>query len=65
MSKNKPNVQDEFLMEKLLIKGNVTIFLANGMPIKGTISKFDSFTILLNDGKKDMLIYKHGILTVI
>lgn len=63
--KNKPNFQDEYLMNHKEKRTPVTIYLSNGMPMKGVITKFDHYTIILNDGRKDVLIYKHAVLTVV
>jgi host factor-I protein len=36
----------------------------NGVPIKGKVISFDSFTILVDVDKKQNLIYKHAISTI-
>ena len=42
----------------------VTLFLMNGFQLRGVITGFDSFVVvLLSDGKQQM-IYKHAISTL-
>ena len=37
----------------------------NGVPIRGRVLSFDNFTILLEVDKKQNLIYKHAISTIV
>lgn len=37
----------------------------NGVPIKGRVVSFDNFTILMEVDKKQNLIYKHAISTMV
>jgi host factor-I protein len=63
---NKPtqNLQDRFL--ELLCSQSiaVTVYLLNGYQIKGMITGFDNFTIVVSDGGREDLIYKHAISTI-
>ncbi len=66
MSTGKNNIQDPIL--NLLRKNRIplVIFLVNGVPLKGIIRSFDNFTILLmSEGDKQSLIYKHAISTIV
>lgn len=65
MTKKVHNLQDKFLMEYKHQKKLVTVFLLNGVPIKGHIIGFDQFTILIGDERKQSIIYKHAISTII
>ncbi len=58
------NLQDRFL--ELLCSQNiaVTVYLLNGYQIKGVITGFDNFTIVVSDGTRQDLIYKHAISTI-
>lgn len=58
------NLQDLFLNQLRKEKIPVTIFLANGVRLKGVIKGFDNFVVLLRDSH-DQLIYKHAISTVV
>ena len=42
----------------------VTVFLMNGFQMRGTITGFDAFTVVLTADGKQNLIYKHAISTV-
>ena len=58
------NLQDRFL--ELLCSQNiaVTVYLLNGYQIKGVITGFDNFTIVVSDGTRQDLIYKHAISSI-
>lgn len=43
----------------------IQIFLKNGAVLKGKITRFDIFTVLLNTDKGYILVYKHAISTII
>lgn len=42
----------------------VSIFLMNGVQLKGKVKSFDSFTVLLVSENRSQLIYKHAISTI-
>ncbi len=60
----RPNVQQEFLDKAIRENQFLTLFLINGTRIKATIEAYDSFTILLREGDKQHLFYKHAITTI-
>ena len=60
----KPNLQDVFLASTRRTETPVTVFLVNGFQMRGTITGFDSFTVVLTAEGKQNLIYKHAISTV-
>ena len=64
MGKQTKNLQDTFLNAARKDKVEITIYLMNGVPIKGKVISFDSFTILIDVDKKQNLIYKHAISTI-
>ena len=59
-----PNLQDIFLAAARRGDIPVTVFLVNGFQMRGTISGFDAFTVVLSSDGKQNLIYKHAISTV-
>lgn len=59
------NVQDAILNTARADKLFITIFLTNGYQIKGKISAFDNFVILVISEDKQHMIYKHAISTII
>jgi host factor-I protein len=65
MAKQLNNLQDIFLNYTRKNKTDITIFLVNGVPIKGRVLSFDNFTILIEVDKKQNLIYKHAISTMV
>ena len=58
------NVQDVFLNHVRKNQIGVTLFLVNGVKLKGTVSRFDNFCILLRRDDQSQLVYKHAISTV-
>ena len=63
MSKS-PNLQDVFLASVRRTETPVTLFLMNGFQMRGVITGFVSFTVVLTADGKQNLIYKHAISTV-
>ena len=59
-----PNLQDVFLTSVRRNETPVTVFLMNGFQMRGTITGFDAFTVVLTAEGKQNLIYKHAISTV-
>jgi len=59
------NYQDLFLNEARRSRAPLTVFLMNGFQMRGVITGFDQFVIvLLSEGKQEM-IYKHAVSTII
>ena len=57
-------LQEAILNEVRRDRVPVTLFLMNGFQLRGVITGFDSFVVvLLSDGKQQM-IYKHAISTL-
>ena len=57
------NLQDLFLLRARRDRANVTLFLMNGYQLKGQITGFDAFVVVLMTGDKQQVIYKHAIST--
>jgi len=60
----RPNVQQEFLDKAIKENQVLTLFLINGQRIKANIEAYDNFTILLKEGGRQHLYYKHSITTI-
>lgn len=45
-------------------KMSITIYLSNGVPIKGRVVSFDNFTIVLESDGKQSMVYKHAVTTI-
>lgn len=59
------NIQDVFLNRARKERLSLTVFLINGFQIKGYVTAFDTFTVVLLSEGKQQLIYKHAISTII
>ena len=58
------NLQDAVLREAKRDKVPVTMFLMNGFQLRGTITGYDSFVVMLVTDGKQQMIYKHAISTL-
>jgi len=58
------NIQDAFLNTVRREKTVVTIYLVNGAKLLGKIRSFDKFSLLLESGSQEQLIFKHAISTI-
>ena len=63
MSENM-NLQEAILKEVRRDKVPVTLFLMNGFQLRGIITGFDSFVVVLVSDGKQQMIYKHAISTL-
>ena len=43
----------------------LTVFLMNGFQLRGVITGFDAFVIVLQSEGKQQMIYKHAVSTII
>lgn len=65
-TKSSPqNIQDAFLNTARRERNTVTIYLTNGAKLSGRIKSFDKFSVLLESGSQEQLIFKHAISTII
>lgn len=58
------NIQDAFLNTVRRERDTVTIYLMNGAKLTGRIKSFDKFSVLLESGTQEQLIFKHAISTI-
>ena len=58
------NIQDGFLNFARREKSTVTIYLVNGAKLLGRIKSFDRFSMILESGSQEQLIFKHAISTI-
>ena len=58
------NLQEAILREVRAERTPVTLFLMNGFQLRGTITGFDSFVVVLVSEGKQQMIYKHAISTL-
>ena len=57
-------LQDAILNEVIRDKIPLTLFLMNGFQLRGTITGYDSFVVVLVSDGKQQMIYKHAISTL-
>ena len=62
---NKINFQETFLLRARREAVPVTMFLMNGFQLRGVITGFDSFVVVLVTDGKQQMIYKHAISTLV
>ena len=58
------NLQDAILNEVRRDRIPVTLFLMNGFQLRGIVTGFDSFVVVLVTDGKQQMIYKHAISTL-
>jgi host factor-I protein len=63
-TKSPQNIQDAFLNTVRREKDSVTVYLMNGAKLTGRIKSFDKFSVLLESGSNEQLIFKHAISTI-
>lgn len=63
MSKSQ-NYQDAYLNQLRKEKVPVTVFLTNGVRLKGIIKGFDNFVIIIKEANT-MMVYKHAVSTIV
>ena len=66
MDKSLPqnNIQDNFLNQARRERMGVTIYLISGVKLTGRIKSFDKYSLILEAGSQEQLIFKHAISTV-
>ena len=57
-------IQDSFLNSARKERSNVTIYLMSGVKLTGRIKSFDKYSVILEAGAQEQLIFKHAISTV-
>ena len=63
MSENM-NLQEAILKECIRDIVPLTLFLMNGFQLRGIVTGFDSFVVVLVSDGKQQMIYKHAISTL-
>ena len=59
------NLQEAILKEVRRDKVPVTLFLMNDFQLRGVITGYDSFVVVLVSDGKQQMIYKHAISTLV
>ena len=58
------NLQEIFLTQVRREHRSVTMFLMNGFQMRGYVTGFDAFTVILTTDGKQQVVYKHAISTI-
>ena len=58
------NLQDLILNQTRKDRQSVTLFLMNGFQMRGIITGFDQFVIMLQSDGRQQMIYKHAVSTM-
>lgn len=61
MARSSMNLQDGFLNEVRKDGSAISVILLDGSVLVGTVSGFDSFTVVLSAEDEQHLVYKHAI----
>jgi host factor-I protein len=64
-SKTAQNVQDTYFNALRKDKASLIIYLVNGVRVFGRIRSFDKYSVLIENGNQDQLVFKHAISTVV
>lgn len=64
MEKAVQNLQDNFLNQARRDRMLITIYLLSGVKLTGKIKGFDKYSVILDSGNQEQLIFKHAISTV-
>lgn len=57
--------QDTFLNQARKLRTPLTVFLMNGFQLRGVITGFDQFIIVLQSEQRQQMIYKHAVSTIV
>ena len=58
------HLQEIFLTQLRRERRPVTMFLMNGFQMRGYVTGFDAFSVVLSSDGKQMFVYKHAISTI-
>jgi len=64
-TKPAQNIQDSFLNSARKDKTAITIYLLSGVKLTGRLRSFDKYSVVLETGSQEQLIFKHAISTVV
>ena len=59
----KTNLQDLFLLRIRQDRLPVTLFLMNGFQMRGIVTGYDPFVVVLDSDGRQQVIYKHAVST--
>jgi host factor-I protein len=59
-----PNIQNDFFNQARKDKARLVVYLNSGKKLVGRIKSFDKFTVILDTGQGEQMVFKHAIATV-
>ena len=62
--KKNTNLQDAFLTRARREGVALTVFLVNGFQMRGVVTGFDPFVVMLESEGRQQMLYKHAISTI-
>ena len=65
MPKTSNNLQEVVLTQLRRERRAVTVFLMNGFQIRGYITGFDPYMVVVQSEEKQQVIYKHAVSTIV
>ncbi len=64
--RNQPlSAQEPYLDQLCREQADVTVFLLNGIRLRGRLTHFDNHTLLLSERMTSQLVYKHSVSTIV
>ena len=63
-TQSQNTIQDTFLNQIRKERSPVTIYLMSGVKLTGRVKSFDKYSLILEAGSQEQLIFKHAISTV-
>ena len=61
----KTNLQDLFLLRIRQDRLPVPLFLMNGFQMRGIVTGYDPFVVVLDSDGRQQVIYKHAVSTIV
>ena len=61
----KTNLQDLFLLRIRQDRLPVTLFLMNAFQMRGIVTGYDPFVVVLDSDGRQQVIYKHAVSTIV
>ena len=64
MTKQNINIQDGFLFQQLKEAKTLRVTLVSGQVLEGVLKRFDRFSLVVETGGRETLVYKHAVATL-
>lgn len=58
------NLQEQFLKAVRREQSQVTVFLMNGFQLRGVVTGYDNYAVIIQSDGRQNMIYKHAISTI-